>query len=74
MTPDQLAALVAQIDAPRAELREAQRVVALLDADPFTNYGDPVAVARGVIERDLAGRRVEAWTAVLDRLRAGLSE
>lgn len=70
MTADERARLRAQIDAARAELHEAQRIDALLAAAlAFTDHGDPVAVARGVIERDLAGRRVEAWVAVLDRLR-----
>lgn len=79
MTAEQLAGLREQIDAARAELHDAQRVEALLHeghdhsgvpAGAWCDLCGPVAVARGVIERDLAARRVEAWVAVLDRLRA----
>lgn len=71
MTADERARLQAQIAAARAELHEAQRIEALLDDNLHEVIGgDPVAIARGIIERDLAGRRVEAWVAVLDRLRA----
>jgi hypothetical protein len=69
VTADERGRLAAQIDAARDELHEAQRVVALLDADDAATAAGPVAVARLVIERDLAARRVEAWVAVLDGLR-----
>lgn len=60
--------LAAQLEAARTELHEAQRIAALLD-EPLDPGRGAIAVARDVIERDLAGRRVEAWTAILDRLR-----
>ena len=65
----------------REQLHEAQRIAALLD-QPQTwgeYYGEDCppnlrpgagAVARAVIERDLAARRVEAWTHLVNNLRA----
>ena len=69
--PDEaVAALRAQLDAARTELHEAQQFAARLNVDDWPDTGDDaVAIARGVIERDLATRRVEAWAAVLERLR-----
>lgn len=70
MSAQQLADLRCQLAVARDELHEAQRIAALLDEDdPTGAAGDAVAIARGIIERDLAGRRVDAWTAILDRLR-----
>lgn len=66
---DAVVALRDQLDAARAALHDAQDVAALLDVDDAVG-GDVVAVARGVIERDLAARRIDAWVAVVDRLRA----
>ena len=62
---------VDQLDEARAELHEAQRIASLLDEEDVpAGPRDVVAVARLVIERDLAARRVEAWTAIVDKLRA----
>jgi hypothetical protein len=71
VSAEQLADLHCQIAVARQELHEAQRIVVLLDSDdPGAAAGDAVAIARGIIERDLAARRVEAWTSILDSLRA----
>lgn len=68
---DAISTLRAQLAAARVELHEAQQFAARLDVDTWPATGDDaVAVARGVIERDLAARRVEAWSSVLDRIRA----
>ena len=61
----------ADLDAARDELHEAQRIAALLDEPaPVRRHPIAVGVARDVIERDLAARRVEAWTSIVDRLRS----
>lgn len=79
MTDAERAALRRQIEEARAELHEAQRIDALLADDFMTGAGgigstacsgDALQIARAIIERDLAARRVEAWVAVLDRFRA----
>lgn len=57
------------LKAARGELHDAQRIAAMLSVDTDGAPQDAVAVARNVIERDLAARRVEAWAGVIDRLR-----
>jgi hypothetical protein len=72
VTASELERLRRQLDAAREEFDAAERIVALLEVDePDVSWlgAGPVAVARDVIERDLARRRVEAWASVLDRLR-----
>ena len=59
---------VDQLDEARAELHEAQRIAALLAVDEDQAPADAVAVAGRIIERDLAARRIEAWSAVVDKL------
>ena len=68
---DAILALRAQLDEARDELHEAQRIAALLEDEQEDQAarGHAVGIARLMIERDLAGRRVEAWSAILDRLR-----
>lgn len=67
---DDVQALRTALEAARVELHEAQQFAARLNVDSWPATDDAVAVARGVIERDLAQRRIEAWSAVLERLRA----
>lgn len=70
MSAAELDTLRAQLDGARSALHDAQNVVALLAVDDDGDGGDAVKIARRIIERDLAARRVEAWTGVLDRLRS----
>lgn len=65
---DEVIAVAVQLDAARTHLHDAQHVAALLALDVAA--GDPVEVARIVLERDLAARRVAAWDAVVCGLRA----
>lgn len=78
-----LAAVSRDLTGAREELHAAQATLAMLlvDDEPkdYTIVGGLVfavaprtgiQIARGIIERDLAARRVEAWSALLDRLRA----
>jgi hypothetical protein len=56
------------LERARDELAHAEHVVALLDVDDAAPAGDTVAIARGIVERDLAARRVEAWRHIVARM------
>lgn len=56
---------MSDLQAARAELEHAERIVAMLDVD---DEATGIAAARWVIERDLAARRVGAWRALVARL------
>lgn len=56
------------LERARDELAHAEHVVALLDVDDAAAPGDTVAIARGIVERDLAARRVEAWRHIVTRM------